>query len=374
MAPKDLNHLRQQIDDLDSELVRLLAKRNALTRQVGEYKREQGLPIYMPERERELLDKRRNQAKGMGISPELIEDLLRRIMRESYQTQEQSFRCLKPDLGPVVVIGGGGSLGRVFVDMFTRSGFDVAVIEQHDWPTADPLLKAAGLVLVSVPIIHTEAIIQRLTQLSPECILADVTSIKAAPLAAMLLSHSGPVLGLHPMFGPDVSSLVKQVTVVCHGRHPEQYQWLLKQMSMWGCTLYECDAQEHDNAMAFIQVMRHITTIVYGDHLSQEDPDLARLVQLSSPIYRLELIMVGRLFAQDPALYADIIFNDPANIAMLKRFVSRFDSAIKMLERGDKQTFISHFLKIGRWFGPFAKRSLVESKALLQRADDHRQS
>jgi len=59
--------------------------------------------------------------------------------------------------------------------------------------------------------------------------------------------------------------------------------------------------------MAYIQVMRHFNTFVYGQHLKGEDPNLESLTMFSSPIYRLELAMVGRLFAQSPQLYADII-------------------------------------------------------------------
>ncbi|MFO6426374.1 hypothetical protein ACLBOM_11150 [Escherichia coli] len=36
-----------------------------------------------------------------------------------------------------------------------------------------------------------------------DCILVDLASVKNGPLQAMLAAHDGPVLGLHPMFGPD---------------------------------------------------------------------------------------------------------------------------------------------------------------------------
>ena len=45
-----------------------------------------------------------------------------------------------------------------------------------------------------------------------------ITSRKADPLAAMLAAHPGPVMGLHPMCGPTVANLAKQVVVCCTGR------------------------------------------------------------------------------------------------------------------------------------------------------------
>lgn len=372
VQPNRLEQLRGEIDALDSQLVDLLAKRAKVTAEVGKYKSQTGLPIYVPKREAELIGKRRAEAEVKGVPPTLIEDLLRRIMRESYQTQNNQYLCTRPELKKIVVVGGAGALGRVFVDMFSRSGYRVDILEQADWPRAREIFSDAGLVIIAVPIIITEQVIGSLTGLPDDCILADITSVKQKPMEAMLKVHSGPVIGLHPMFGPDVSSLVKQVVVVCHGRDQHQYAWLLEQMRIWGVVLQESCAQEHDDSMAFIQVMRHFCSFVFGAHLAGENPDLQKLIGLSSPIYRLELAMVGRLFAQDPALYADIIFNNKDSVELLKRFRIRFDQALEMLESGQKNEFIKQFLKIGIWFGDYSKQSLIDSKKLLLKADDDR--
>jgi chorismate mutase/prephenate dehydrogenase len=126
----------------------------------------------------------------------------------------------------------------------------------------------------------------------------------------------------------------------------------------------------HDKAMAFIQVMRHFNTFVYGQHLQQENPNLSELIAFSSPIYRLELAMVGRLFAQAPSLYADIIFNDSDNIALLERFHTRFGNAIALLKNQDKQAFIDCFKDVENWFGEYASQCLKDSKQMLLKADD----
>jgi len=368
---QQLSDLRQGIDELDSQLVDLLAKRAALASKVGDIKAKTGMPIYVPSREAALLADRQQQAEAAGVSPALVEDLLRRIMRESYHIQNNRYRCVNPGVKRIVVIGGGGALGSVFVGLFTRSGYNVDILEKDDWSQAESLFAQASLVLVSVPINLTVDVIASLKALPENCILADITSIKDKPLDAMMAAHSGPVVGLHPMFGPDAPGMIKQVVVVCHGRGEATYDWLLEQMKTWGANLIETTAQDHDKAMAFIQVMRHFNTFVYGAHLAGENPDLVQLTQLSSPIYRLELAMVGRLFAQSPNLYADIIFNNPDNFALLRRFHQRFGEALSLLEQGDKTAFIEQFNEIGKWFGDYAKTCLVDSKQLLLKADDN---
>jgi chorismate mutase/prephenate dehydrogenase len=122
--------------------------------------------------------------------------------------------------------------------------------------------------------------------------------------------------------------------------------------------------------MAFIQVMRHFSTFVYGQHLKEEDPSLASLLMFSSPIYRLELAMVGRLFAQAPELYADIIFNNEESLALLKRFHTRFGEALHLVENVDKTSFVAQFNETKLWFGDYAEQCLMDSKQLLLKADD----
>jgi len=367
-----LSALRAQIDDIDAQWVALLAKRTELTREIGELKAQAGLPVYAPDREASMISERQQQANALGVSPVMIQDILRRVIRDSYYTQNGRYRCVNPLSGTVVVIGGRGALGKLFVQLFERSGYQVEVVEKNDWDnqTAATRLASAGLVIVAVPIQLTESVISQLTMLPANCVLADITSVKVSPLAKMLSVHQGPVVGLHPMFGPDAPGMIKQVVVVCDGREPDAYAWLIEQMQTWGASVHRSSAEEHDAAMAFIQVMRHFNTFVYGTHLATENPPLDALTIFSSPIYRLELAMVGRLFAQDANLYADIIFHNPANFALLTRFHERFGEALSMLQQGNKQGFVQRFAEVSRWFGDYATRCLQDSKALLLKADD----
>jgi chorismate mutase / prephenate dehydrogenase len=204
---EELNALRDKIDVVDRQLLDLLAQRLALVGEVGEVKSRHGLPIYAPDREASMLAGRRVEAERLGVPGDLIEDVLRRVMRESYASEKDTgFTCINPALGKIVIIGGEGQLGRLFGHMFSLSGYRVETLEQADWPRSDEILADAGLVMVAVPIDITCQIIDRLGTLPADCLLVDVTSVKSQPLAHMLATHTGPVLGLHPMFGPDVAS------------------------------------------------------------------------------------------------------------------------------------------------------------------------
>ncbi|MCC4831196.1 bifunctional chorismate mutase/prephenate dehydrogenase [Shewanella sp. 1_MG-2023] len=368
----DLENLRDLIDGVDQQLLNLLRKRLDLVAQVGTVKHAAGVPIYAPQREASMLAKRRKEASEMDISPQLIEDILRRLMRESYLNEKDvGFKQVKTDLGHIVVVGGEGQLGGLFSQMLTLSGYQVKSLDKDDWDQADALFDGAGMVIVTVPInVTCELIRSKLNNLPDHCILADLTSIKSEPLNAMLEAHKGPVVGLHPMFGPDVGSLAKQVVVVCDGRDTDKYQWFLEQITIWGARIVNEDAERHDKAMQLVQAMRHFSSFVYGVNLCKEEADIESLLQFSSPIYRLELAMVGRLFAQDPELYADIIFAQEGSQVAISDYLDNYRDALDLLKSGNRDAFVAQFRDVAKWFGDFAPQFQHESRAMLQSVND----
>ncbi|MDE3959048.1 chorismate mutase, partial [Glaesserella parasuis] len=62
-----LNPIREQIDQVDQQLIELLSKRLSLVAEVGKIKHRHGLPIYAPEREASMIAARRQEAESQGI-------------------------------------------------------------------------------------------------------------------------------------------------------------------------------------------------------------------------------------------------------------------------------------------------------------------
>jgi chorismate mutase/prephenate dehydrogenase len=61
-------------------------------------------------------------------------------MRESYSSEnDKGFKTLCPNLRPVVIVGGGGQMGRLFEKMLTLSGYQVRILEKDDWARAPEL-------------------------------------------------------------------------------------------------------------------------------------------------------------------------------------------------------------------------------------------
>lgn len=376
MSNRELDAIRKQINSNDEELAKLLMKRQELVKQASEVKNQACEPAFSYEREREVIENAQRLSTKYNLPQGMLADLLRRVMRESYKGDGiGNFACTasSQEKGDVVIVGGNGGMGRIFRTYFENSGYKVFCFGHRGWDEAPNYLKNARIVIVTVPIDITIEVIKRLAPLlRDDMVLCDFTSVKKPIVEAMLKYHKGPVLGLHPMFGPDVKNLVKQVIVTVPAREREKSSYLVEQMKLWGAKIVECDASKHDEYMSIIQALRHFTTYCYGIFLSGLRTDLSKILELSSPIYRLELMMVGRLFAQDPRLYADIIMSSDANSKLIRDYVDTLKPELDLVLTKNSEEFTRRFLQARQFFGDYADKFLKDSGQMLAKLQDDR--
>ena len=82
MSDDTLRAFRQRIDELDDQLIRLLAERFDITKAVGVYKAVEGLPPADPEREAEQVARLRAIAEDAGMDPAFSEKVFRLVVDE----------------------------------------------------------------------------------------------------------------------------------------------------------------------------------------------------------------------------------------------------------------------------------------------------
>lgn len=84
-----LSVLRDQIDQLDDEIMQKLASRMKISEKIGQYKKENNVTILQVSRWEEIIQTRVALCKAMGLSHEFTTDLLKLIHHESIQVQTQ---------------------------------------------------------------------------------------------------------------------------------------------------------------------------------------------------------------------------------------------------------------------------------------------
>lgn len=84
---ESIRQLRQQIDELDNQLMGLLAKRMRVCREIGQYKKEHNMTVLQSDRYSEILEKRGAQGESCGLSPECVAKIFEQIHEESVRQQ-----------------------------------------------------------------------------------------------------------------------------------------------------------------------------------------------------------------------------------------------------------------------------------------------
>lgn len=89
MTALGISRVRRHIDQIDRQIVRLLARRQSLSLEIGRVKQARGLPVHIPDRESELLDVVKEEAAHLGIEMGHIEALFELVLAESRRLQHE---------------------------------------------------------------------------------------------------------------------------------------------------------------------------------------------------------------------------------------------------------------------------------------------
>lgn len=84
---ESLKSLRNQIDDMDNDLIQLLSKRMRVSREIAKYKKEHNLTVVQTTRYNEILEKRGAQGSLCGMSEDFMKVIFEAIHAESVRQQ-----------------------------------------------------------------------------------------------------------------------------------------------------------------------------------------------------------------------------------------------------------------------------------------------
>jgi len=87
-----ISRMRQAVDMVDREIVRLFARRRGLSLAIGRVKANRGMPVQIPDREEELLTVIREEAVLQGLDPAYMERIFKEILAESRKAQWEERR------------------------------------------------------------------------------------------------------------------------------------------------------------------------------------------------------------------------------------------------------------------------------------------
>jgi prephenate dehydrogenase len=266
----------------------------------------------------------------------------------------------------VGIIGGTGKMGTFFSRVFSRAGYEVQVCGRRSPSRCRDLAGDCGILMVSVPIRETVPVIRGIAPLLHEDqILCDLTSLKTRPVDAMLASRAS-VIGLHPMFGPTVSSLHGQTIIATPARiDDESLASFLSIFEREGARITLSTPEEHDRMMAVVQGLTHFVTLTVAETMRRLDASPEATEPYRSPVYQIEMGLVGRLLSQDPDLYGDMLMENPNIPPVLAACHESLGRIQRAIESRDPGAFRELFLENSRHFAGYSPKAAEETDFLI---------
>jgi prephenate dehydrogenase len=201
-------------------------------------------------------------------------------------------------------------------------------------------VRGAHAVALCVPAKALSGLLDDLASaLDPGQILFDITSVKMLPMEAMEAAHRGPVVGTHPLFGPNPAPEDLAVAVTPGRRAGEAHIRLVEDLyAGFGCRVFRTTAEEHDRGVAFVQGLNFISSAAYLASLARRDDVLPFL----TPSFRRRLEGARKLLTEDGDMFQGVTAANP----MTGDAIHTFRLFLDLVEGGG----LSDVLRRARWW------------------------
>lgn len=179
----------------------------------------------------------------------------------------------------------------------------------------------AALVILCVPAAHLREVSFKLVpHMQAETILADITSVKVQPLKDMEKAWDGPVVGTHPLFGPQPPEGSDLPVVLTPGKHAtaEHCRVVEQTFVALGCRVFTSSAALHDEAMAAIQGLNFISSVAYFATLAHKEEYLPFL----TPSFRRRQEAARKQLTEDAQLFEGLFEANPFSLELVRQYRS----------------------------------------------------
>ncbi|MDD4952046.1 MAG: prephenate dehydrogenase/arogenate dehydrogenase family protein [Desulfovibrionaceae bacterium] len=233
------------------------------------------------------------------------------------------------EIKTMALAGASGRMGRLICERAREAAIEVRELGRPlDKGSVVRAVSGADLVLLSVPVTAMAETLERVCPfLDPDTILIDVCSVKVRPMEQMLAAHPGPVVGAHPLFGPEIPEGFTPRVALVPGRGKAALGRVFGLMSRLGFSPFEATAEQHDRAMAYVQGLNFTTTVVFLASMRQV-PGIEMFV---TPSLKRRLDSARKMMTEDQELFATIAEANP----FLQETVRQYMSYLGLAAGGD---------------------------------------
>lgn len=346
-----LDALRSELADVDRRLLELVARRQELSSAIGDAKRAVGRAPRDYRQEREVLERARGLAEGLGVPPDVAETLLLLLIRSSLTVQERD-RVAAHGTGSgrrVLVIGGAGKMGRWFVRFLDSQGYAVETADPAG-PVGDfPHYEAWGaatldhdVVVVAAPLRASNEVLHALAEDPPPGLVFDIGSLKSPLRSGLLaLAETGArVTSVHPMFGPDTELLSGRHVIFVDVGNREATAQARDLFRSTMALRVDMDLERHDRLIAYVLGLSHALNIAFFTALAESGEAAPELATLSSTTFDEQLGIASGVAEENPHLYYEIQSLNEYGTESLAALLYAVERVRSVVRAGDEEEFV----------------------------------
>jgi prephenate dehydrogenase len=372
-----LNSLRQNLDQIDLQIVSLLNKRMEVADEIAQWKRERQTPLTDQERENLVI----TQVQHAAQHP-VLKDYLKTI----YQTimdcakasrvfgDKKEFSFTKVGIVGLGLIG--GSIAKAIKAKSPTTEISTIAWEsldnlqamlqkciEREYPTIADLVQHVELVILAVPLASAIALAKEIFQVSQSmqkpCLVIDIASVKREIVAHFESFSNDKVeyISTHPMAGSEKKGFENSLStlftnapwiIIPHRKNTPQSLDLVKNMiAFTGAKPISMDAETHDKQTALVSHLPNLLSWCIFNFVKESDPSS---LTIAGPGFQ----SMTRLAHGNPALRAEML---SSNRLPIKRCLDAF---VKYLNIEENKFYKNNNVKDSR-------ESLSNQKGRLER-------
>ncbi|MGD0057769.1 MAG: bifunctional chorismate mutase/prephenate dehydrogenase [Methanomassiliicoccales archaeon] len=354
---EEIDGIRAEIENIDKEILELVAKRTEAARKIGRLKMATSLPLRDQVVEDKVISRYVQHAARLGIGEWTARQVASTLIRESVDAQSTLPKPSRPK--DVLVVGGAGKMGSWICRYLRSRGHGVTVSDlakSADFPNATSLKFAASnsdFVVIATPISAVGECLEELIELHPDGIVFDISSIKTpiVPILREATKKGISVCSVHPMFGPDTESIFNRNIIICDCGSEEAADAATDLMNWGGAHIIRMRIEEHDELMAYVLGLSHALNIAFFDALTRTKIDYATFDRVASTTFRKQAATSRDVAFENPELYYEIQHLNPHNGIALELLTDAVEDIRGAASSENKRTLAGIMEKGRKYFG-----------------------
>lgn len=358
MTQAEIEALRREIGAVDEEIIRLVAKRMEIAREVGRTKRKSGMEIRDPTQEERVVCMTAERAEQLGVREDTAVRIARALIDGAVgiqgETEDVSLR------GVEVLVVGAGRMGAWISRFVSNRGANVSVFDPRgaldgyiNVKSIDGIAPTAGMIIIASPLGTAKDDIRQVLSLKPSGTVFDLCSVKShiQELLIDAAKHGLKVTSVHPMFGPRSPTPKGENLLICSCGCSEADAAVRALFERSGANVSDIPLERHDGLIATVLGLPHLSALLFGKTAMLSGSSFEELSKVQGPSFRRLCELARDTASESRRVYHDIQRLNPDARATMDSMASVLAELRAAALEDDPAKFRSAMDEQKRYFG-----------------------